>query len=234
MTKDLDGVGERLLAELRRPRGHYGVQRTSQLSGIPQSTLYDWRSQSVYVPDYDAASPTGWSYRDLVFLRLLAWLRQRGMERSVAAIQVARVRAEIEAGERVRYLYASSCALIAAGERVDRISGESLLPFDRLEALFAHFDIAEPIRELGPSRQRLWAPDLVRPSKHSFIAPSVMAGDPCLDDTRIPTATVYTLRTERDLSSEDVVALYPELDAEAVEDAYGLETRLRKAVPNAA
>jgi uncharacterized protein (DUF433 family) len=136
---------------------------------------------------------------------------------------VARVRAEIEAGERVRYLHASSRALIAAGERVDRISGGSLLPFDRLEALFAHFDIAEPIRELGPSRHRLWAPDLVRPSKHSFIAPSVMADDPCLNDTRIPTATVYILRTERDLSSEDIVALYPEVDVEAVEDAHGLE-----------
>ena len=232
MIKDPDG--DRLLSELRRPRGHYGVQRTSQLSGIPQSTLYDWRSHRVYVPDYDAASPTGWSYRDLVFLRLLAWLRQRGMERPIASEQVARVRAEIEAGEPVRYLFASSRTLIAAGERTDRVSGENLLPFDRLEALFAHFDIAEPIKELGPSRHRLWAPDLVRPSKHSFIAPSVMAGDPCLNDTRIPTATVYTLRTERDLSSEDVVALYPELDIEAVEDAYDLEARLRETVASAA
>lgn len=60
--------------------------------------------------------PTGWSYGDLVFLRLLAWLRQRGMERSVAADQVARVRAEIQTGKPVRYLYASSRALIAAGE----------------------------------------------------------------------------------------------------------------------
>jgi len=232
MMDDLDG--DRLLYELRRPRGHYGVQRTSQLSGIPQSTLYDWRSHGVYVPDYDAASPTGWSYRDLVFLRLLAWLRQRGMERSVATRQVARVRAEIEAGEHVRYLYASSRALVAAGERVDRISGENLLPFDRLEALFAYFDIAEPIRELGTPRHRLWAPDLVRPSDHTFIAPSVMAGDPCLNDTRIPAATIYTLRTERDLSSKDVVALYPELDVEAVEDAYGLEARLREVVLSAA
>ncbi len=102
MAKGPDGDGERLLSELRRPRGRYGAQRTSQLSGIPQSTLYDWRSHGICVPDYDAASPTGWSYRDLVFLRLLAWLRQRGMERSVAADQVARVRAEIEAGEPVR------------------------------------------------------------------------------------------------------------------------------------
>jgi uncharacterized protein (DUF433 family) len=232
MMEDPDGG--RLLSELRRPRGHYGVQRTSQLSGIPQSTLYDWRSHRVYVPDYDAASPTGWSYRDLVFLRLLAWLRQRGMERAVASEQVARVRAEIEAGQHVRYLFASARTLIAAGERTDRVSGENLLPFDRLEELFAQFDITEPVKELGPSRHRLWAPDLVRPSKHSFIAPSVMAGDPCLNDTRIPTATVYTLRTERDLSSEDVVALYPELGVEAVEDAYGLEARLREAVPSAA
>ena len=94
------------------------------------------------------------------------------MERSVAANQMAHMRAEIEAGEPVRYLYASSRALIAAGERADRISGESLLPFDRLEALFAHFDIAGPIRELGPSRHRLWAPDLVRPSTHSSSTPA--------------------------------------------------------------
>ncbi len=75
-----------------------------------------------------------------------------------------------------------------------------------------------------------------RQHDHQPQGPSVTStlGPEGLDDTRIPTATVYTLRTERDLSSEDIVALYPEMDVEAVEDAYGLEAQLREAVASAA
>lgn len=60
---------------LRHPRGRYNADRTSQLSGVPKSTVYDWRRDGILVPDFTAANPSMWSYRDLVLLRLLAWLR---------------------------------------------------------------------------------------------------------------------------------------------------------------
>ena len=46
--------------------------------------LYEWRKEGIYVPDFDAADPTAWSYRDLVYVRLLGWLRNVGMPRPAA------------------------------------------------------------------------------------------------------------------------------------------------------
>src|SRR5829696_8281996 len=64
-----------VLHALRHPRGRYAADRAAQLSGIPRSTLYDWQRADVYVPDFAGGSPMAWSYRDLVFVRVLAWLR---------------------------------------------------------------------------------------------------------------------------------------------------------------
>jgi uncharacterized protein (DUF433 family) len=89
------------------------------------------------------------------------------------------------------------------------------------------FDLLEPIKELG--EHALWGPDLVTPSPYTFISPWVMAGEPCIDQTRVPTATVYALRAERGLDEGRIVALYPALTAESVEDAWSLESRLRRA-----
>jgi hypothetical protein len=36
---------------LRHPRGRYTAERASQLSGIPRSTVYDWRREDVFEPD---------------------------------------------------------------------------------------------------------------------------------------------------------------------------------------
>jgi uncharacterized protein (DUF433 family) len=88
------------------------------------------------------------------------------------------------------------------------------------------FSLLEPIGELG-GKARLWAPDLVTPSTFTFISPWVMAGDPCVARTRIPTASVHALREERGLGTGEIVELYPGLTFEAAEDAYHLERRLR-------
>jgi hypothetical protein len=61
-----------VLHSLRHARGQYKADRAAQLSGIPRSTLYDWQRSDVLVPDFAGASPMAWSYRDLVFVRVLA------------------------------------------------------------------------------------------------------------------------------------------------------------------
>lgn len=213
---------------LRHRRGLYFVDRTSQLSGIPRSTLYDWRREGIYVPDYEGPTPVAWSYRDLVYLRLLAWLRQVGMPRPVASDGVGEVRSRVAQGDTIRKIGASTHTLVLDDDGMTQL-GQSLLPFEDFSTLLSTFDLQEPIEELRrrSSSDRLWAPDLVSPSEHTFISPWVLAGDPCIQDSRVPTAAVHALRESRGLSSEDVVALYPGITAEAAEDAYTLERRLR-------
>jgi uncharacterized protein (DUF433 family) len=229
VTTQLDELTQKtVMYALRHARGRYDNARTSQLSGVPGSTIYEWRRNNVYVPDFTGDSPAAWSYRDLVYLRLLAWLRQGGMERHIASEQVLRVKTEVASGRDVRFLFANRETLVADEERTSRVTGESLLPFDDLFELFRTFDLLEPVKELrGSHPSRLWAPNLVTPSSLTFISPWVMAGDPCIVRTRIPTASVHALREERGLSNVEIVKLYPGLTVEAADDAYLLERHLR-------
>ena len=216
---------ELVLRALRSPRGRYSAEQTSQLSGIPKSTVYDWQRNEVYRPDFLHASPMAWSYRDLVYLRLLAWLRNQGMDRPVVAQRVAAVRESVAGGENIRRLRSDGRVLLVDDEVDHRFSGENVLP-DRAE-LLGEFDLLEPIKELGD--RPLWGPDLVTPSERTYISPWVMAGEPCIDETRIPTSTVWTLRTDRGLGVAQIADLYPGLDEAAVKDAWYLEDRLRRA-----
>jgi uncharacterized protein (DUF433 family) len=219
---------ERLAYALRHPRGRYVADRAAQLSGIPRSTLYDWRRQTIYVPDFDAADPTAWSYRDLVYVRLLGWLRQLGMPRPTAAKRVVSVKKLVATGAPVRYLHADGETLLLNDERTSRFGRANLLPFDDFRGLLSTFDLLEPIEELRRRGQRrVWAPDLVNPSDHTFISPWVLAGEPCVDRTRIPTSAIHALREERGLDMAEIVVLYPGLTVEAADDAYLLEQRLR-------
>ncbi|MGH9223064.1 MAG: DUF433 domain-containing protein [Acidimicrobiales bacterium] len=97
-----------------------------------------------------------------------------------------------------------------------------------MHALLHTFDLLDPIEELRRRGQgRVWAPDLVRPSEQTFISPWVLAGEPCVEQTRIPTAAVYALHEERGLSAQDIVKLYAGLTVTDADDAYVLERRLR-------
>jgi uncharacterized protein (DUF433 family) len=224
-SEEMTGV---VVFALRHPRGSYPVERAAQLSGVPRSTLYDWRGDKVYVPDFDRASPVLWSYRDLVYLRLLAWLRQLGMARPTAARQVAGVKERVSRGADVRMLQADRNVLLIGDERATDAGGPNLLPFDDLSGLLATFDLLDPIEELRRRGQkRVWAPDLVTPGTHTSISPWVLAGDPCIRNTRIPTAAIRALHEDRGLAFANVVQLYPGLTREAAEDAYLLERRLR-------
>jgi uncharacterized protein (DUF433 family) len=94
-----------------------------------------------------------------------------------------------------------------------------------LLALTERFDLLAPLE--GVSDRPLYGPDLVYPSDYTYISPWVMGGEPCINETRIPTATVMALVELRGLTSGDVLALYPSLTTAGVEDAVALERRLR-------
>jgi uncharacterized protein (DUF433 family) len=219
----------------RFPVGHYPAERASQLSGIPISTVYDWRSSGSYAPDFETDSPIGWSFRDLVFLRLLAFLRVAGLPRPEASEHVALVKRSLADGQDVRFLHAGGLAVLVNDETTSRFSGIAPLPFKNVSQLMRTFDLEEPIAELASSSTgaRLWLPDLVKPSVHTAISPWVLAGEPCVKRTRIPTAAIHALREDRGLSTEAIVKLYPGLDRRSADDAADLERRLRGLEPRA-
>lgn len=224
MTTPAGGVGaDVVLHALRHPRGRYAAERAAQLSGIPRSTLYDWQRAGVYVPDFAGGSPMAWSYRDLVFVRVLAWLRNDiKTPRPAAAARVRSLKDHISAGKSVTVLNADRDTLAVDGDVAAPLEGPSRLFSDMLQS----FDLTSAVEDFG-RHAKLWGPNLVTPSAHTFISPWVLGGDPCVERTRIPSASIYSLRTERGLNSVEIVNLYPGLEESAAEDAFALEARLR-------
>jgi uncharacterized protein (DUF433 family) len=213
-----------LLDAFRIPRGRYKAERAAQLSGIPERTIYDWARHGVLVPDFSHATPKRWSYRDLVYLRLLVRLRTLSMDRDAASLRVAQTRGLLARGEvPVGSLHIARTGIYLPGESHDRVTGQETI--SELLALTERFDLLAPLE--GVSDRPLYGPDLVYPSEYTYISPWVMGGEPCINETRIPTATVMALVELRGLTSGDVLTLYPSLTTAGVEDAVALERRLR-------
>lgn len=213
---------------LRFPRGRYEAPRAAQLSGIPKSTVYDWARKHALVPDFHRAKPMRWSYRDLVYLRLLATLRAKGMPRDAAAERVALVRKQAANGY-VDSVALTHRSLFLPGETHDRLTGEAVL--SGLADLTDTFDLLEPIA--GVSNGRMWGPNLVKPTEHTFISPAVLGGEPCIDGTRIPTSSMHALVNDRGMTAAQVVRLYPQLTGDSVAEAVGLERAMRERQPAA-
>jgi uncharacterized protein (DUF433 family)/DNA-binding transcriptional MerR regulator len=223
------GAEERLQLQhaLRVPRGRYTYERASQLSGVPARTLHHWARERVLIPDFNDDRPKMWSYRDLVFIRLFTWLRMNGMTPAQASRRIDHVRTALRdlRGDVSKVRIAGGVFLLG-DETFDRVTGQQI--FAEVLAYFNVFDLEAPLSAPEFGRSRLWGPDLVRPSRQTAISPWVMGGDPCVKSTRIPTSTLFALTEERGLKPPGILALYPGLWMEAVEDAVTLERRLRK------
>ncbi len=208
---------------LRQPRGRYGVERASQLSGIPVRTLHDWAATGTLVPDRSRSQPRGWSYRDLVFARLLAWLRTKHMARAAAGERVALLRKVLESDDVELAVRSDGTTFFVGDERVDRTTGQQA--FDGVLGVLDVFELTAPTTDLGD--RPVWAPSLVRPSAHTYISPWVAGGEPCLNGTKVPTLAVHGLVEHRGLTVTDIARLYDILTPEAISDGLALEARLR-------
>jgi uncharacterized protein (DUF433 family)/DNA-binding transcriptional MerR regulator len=211
---------------LRFPRGRYSYDRASQLSGIPQRTLHDWARAGIVVPDFDDSRPKHWSYRDLVFLRLVAWLRAMHMPREAASRRMQRIRQLLEQGdEDFAAVHSDGRILLLGDDQFDRMSGQQI--FAGTLTYLSTFDLLAPVDVTELGRRRLWGPNLVRPSRRTAISPWVMNGEPCVRNTRVPTSSLFALARNRGLDSLAIAQLYPAVQPDAILDAIQLERRLR-------
>lgn len=214
-----------VLRALRHPRGRYSADRAHQLSGVPARTLYDWAKSGALVPDWYAATPHGWSYRDVVYARLLLWLRSKRMDRSAASERVRFLRELLASSKVDPTVRSDGRSFLIGSEDVDRFTGQQA--FDGLVEFLDVFELTEPIE--GVSDRDLWGPSLLHPSAHTYISPWVVGGEPCVEHSRVPSGSLYALQAERGLDARGIQQLYAFLSIEAIEDALALEARLRAA-----
>ena len=122
-------------------------------------------------------------------------------------------------------IHSDGTILLIGTESTNRFTGQQA--FDGLVEMLDVFQLTEPIT--GVSKSKLLGPSLVRPSTHTYISTWVLAGEPCVADSRVPSATLYALRENRGLRAPAIHNLYQGLSVEAIEDALAFETRLKAA-----
>ena len=199
-----------ILAALRGPRGHYNCERASQLSGIPARTLRDWRQSGVLIPDWSDNRPFGWSYRDIVYVRLLAWLRGLGMNRDEAARHVSSLRSDLAAAEIDPTVAADpsvrsdGIVFLIGQEQGDRLTGQQVF-----DALVPFLNVFELWSDRGLSGGTLGS-ELIRPSEPPTY-PQRRAGE-ALYVKSASHKPIHALHTERGLRVGDIGKLYPQLD----------------------
>ena len=213
-----------LARALRRPLGRYSYERAAHLAGVPQRTLHHWAKEQTFMPDFDHLRPKQWSYRDLVLVRLFVWLRGEGQKPDAASRRVTIVRHVLgqASSEALPVVHGDRRSAFIDDELFDRLTGEQVLA--GLGSYLSVFDFTKALPDIP---QRLWGPNLVRPSPWTSILPLVMAGEPCIVTTRVTTSNVWTLRHQRGLDDEEIASLYPGIEVEQVADAIRLEARLR-------
>jgi uncharacterized protein (DUF433 family)/DNA-binding transcriptional MerR regulator len=221
------GEREQLTQALCSTRGRYPAERASQLSGVPRTTVYYWAREALLVPDHYSMRPHYWSYRDLVLLRMFAWLRGRDMSPGKASARIAQVRRELDLAQFPPHGHVRSDGniFLVGDSHIDAITGEQL--FQSLVPLVLAFDLLMPVMEGNRRAQRLTGPNLIRPSAHTAISPWVMGGEPCIRESRIPSASIFALTEDRRLEPADIIRLYPSLTTADVIDAVHFERSLR-------
>jgi uncharacterized protein (DUF433 family)/DNA-binding transcriptional MerR regulator len=216
---------EVVLESLARPVGRYDSDRASQLSGIPRRTVNYWFQHELLVPDDPTARR--WSYRDLVFLRVFAWLRTKRMPPDAAAARVRQLKRALLDEEGITRVRSQGHVLLLGDESIDRMSGEMV--FSQVAPFFSHLNLVALAGGADLQPGRLQGPDLLRPRPRITIRPSVLSGEPCIRGTRISTSAIYALSQERELEPLQIVRLYPGTTRADISQAIELEESLGRA-----
>ena len=117
-------------------------------------------------------------------------------------------------------------SMVVGTEAEDRVSGELLIP--EVVTFLSDWNLFESLPENPQKEQHLWGPHLLRPTARIQIVPWVMAGEPCIEHTRVPTSTLWALHSSRGLNAQRIAHLYTDVNEESVLEALDLEGKLRR------
>lgn len=201
--------------------GHYEAERAAALAGVPHSTLYYWARTGLIVPSISPEREKLWSYRDLLTLRLMRWLRTPKDDLGIARTVMSEVRELIdkvgndlwrvdEAGRDVpTILVAPDGSIVLDVRPRSTLGGQYLLDVDGLD-LFAPFQTGVDLRVPRPRLR---------------IVPGKVSGEPHLAGSRLTTRTVAGV-ADRGFAIAQIAELYPHEERVALEEALELERSL--------
>ncbi len=211
--------------------GAYTAERASALSGVPQSTIRWWAAHDVLMPSVSRSKVALWSYRDLMSIRVVYWLRQRKTTTAGAAISRSSMKAVRNAIARLRHL---EMPLVDESGRVSvRVNGDGDIYLETSagpelsgSGQLARTDLIDLIAPFD-TREGLHGPDLARPRPELRIIPGKLGGSPHVVHTRVETRVLSSL-SEDGLPLGTIHRLYAYLTGTQIAEALDLEIQLQK------
>ena len=205
-------------------RGVYDAPRAAALSGVPQSTLHYWARTDLYRPSISPRPRVRlWSWADLLALRAIDWLRRVKGDAQPQKTSMQRIRQALQEldkqglpRERLQELVLVS----QGGELFFKNDRRVMRATPGLQAGWP--DMLDLVALVAPYYT---GPDLLEPRPLLGIIPGKLHGEPHLLDTRITSATVYTLH-KGGYRTEQIRAMYPEASPHALRQAIDLEQSL--------
>jgi uncharacterized protein (DUF433 family) len=212
--------------------GSYPASRAASLSGVPESTVYDWARKEVVVPSVSAEREKLWSYADLMALRIVYWLRHpkqadAGEVPRSPMSEVRRALARLDKEQLDIWNPNSSIGsplLVDARGRIFIATLDNVIDNQGAGLLDAWLDLLGPFASNGAH-----GPDLRRPKSNLRIVPGKCAGEPHLVGSRVTTLSIKAL-ADRGFDSDAIARLYPDLDNDALRQAVDLEEEVSAAV----
>lgn len=185
---------------------------TATLTGTTTRQLYSWRSKGVLIPEVQASNPALYSFRDLVAVRTVAFLRSQ--------VSFQKVRKAFDNLRQLDYLdhpstyrFGTDGKTIAIEDRngsvVDLVDQKGQLVMFTLEEIFREFT-----NFAGST-----VVDFERPLPRLEVNPHRMGGWPTIAGTRVPYDAVSDLLADGYYSPADVEHFFPSIVQEDAEDA---------------
>lgn len=192
----------------------FPIPLASKMSGASINQLRYWHRQGILVPEVESiARPYLYSYRDLVALRTVAWLRSdhslQQIRKSLDLVRDLDTAVHpsefkiMKLGKSIGFERRSDGAMID----VSKEPGQEVL--GTLQDVFGEFE----------TRRKKKVDPMLHPRPGVEVNPNRLGGWPTISGTRIPYDTIAKLVEDGSVSADEAGRYYPGVSADAARDA---------------
>jgi uncharacterized protein (DUF433 family) len=201
----------------------FPIDLTSALTGASVYQLRRWRRTRLLVPEVRAYRPPLYSFRDVVAVRTVVWLRKE-----VSLQRIRRALANLPVFDftehPAQYKFATDGVSIGVLDEYDQVVDLVLKP-----GQIQVFSLAEVFRKFQTKQGQLVA-DFQQPKNHLEVRAARLGGWPTIANTRVPYDDVANLLREGDVTPDEVPSFYPSVSPEAALDALEFDREVRSRV----
>lgn len=211
-----------------RLAGAYPADRAAALSGVPKSTVYYWARNGHLVPSVSESNVKLWSYKDLLALRTIYWLRRpkSKFEREIAATSMKKVQRALAAIKSLNLeLFENGQSVIAVAYDGEILLNHPAGPLQLLDGQLVDRDLVDILAPF-PVLEGSTGPHLQQPRPLLRIMPRKIGGAPHVLDTRVTTEAIFALH-DRGLTDDLVARIFPFLSREQIAQGVDLEEQLQ-------